>query len=71
MVLKDKFSASQFWQDCRKHDVTIINYIGEVCRYLVSRPKVIMIYAYEVIRKEFDNLYNLWRQLCHNYLPPF
>ena len=40
MVLRDKFSASHFWEDCRKHNVTVINYIGEVCRYLVNRPKV-------------------------------
>ena len=42
MVLREKFSASHFWEDCRKYNVTIINYIGEVCRYLVNRPKVIV-----------------------------
>ncbi|XP_048874649.1 long-chain fatty acid transport protein 6 [Brienomyrus brachyistius] len=38
-VLKKKFSASQFWNDCRKYNVTIIQYIGELCRYLCSQPK--------------------------------
>uniref|UniRef100_A0A3P8YL12 long-chain-fatty-acid--CoA ligase n=1 Tax=Esox lucius TaxID=8010 RepID=A0A3P8YL12_ESOLU len=38
-VLKKKFSASQFWNDCRKYDVTIFQYIGEVCRYLCNQPK--------------------------------
>ncbi|TKS84009.1 Long-chain fatty acid transport protein 6 [Collichthys lucidus] len=38
-VLKRKFSASQFWNDCRKHDVTIFQYIGELCRYLCNQPK--------------------------------
>ncbi|KAM9735273.1 long-chain fatty acid transport protein 6 [Menidia menidia] len=38
-VLKKKFSASQFWSDCRKHDVTIFQYIGELCRYLCNQPK--------------------------------
>ncbi|GAA6227233.1 long-chain fatty acid transport protein 6, partial [Lates japonicus] len=38
-VLKKKFSASQFWNDCRKHDVTIFQYIGELCRYLCNQPK--------------------------------
>ncbi|KAK3095057.1 hypothetical protein FSP39_009767 [Pinctada imbricata] len=38
MVLKKKFSASQFLDDCRKYDVTVIHYVGELCRYLVSRP---------------------------------
>ncbi|XP_076019709.1 long-chain fatty acid transport protein 6 [Genypterus blacodes] len=39
-ILKKKFSASQFWDDCRKHDVTIFQYIGELCRYLCNRPQV-------------------------------
>uniref|UniRef100_A0A4W4GKH7 long-chain-fatty-acid--CoA ligase n=1 Tax=Electrophorus electricus TaxID=8005 RepID=A0A4W4GKH7_ELEEL len=39
-VLKKKFSASQFWKDCIKHDVTVLQYIGELCRYLVHQPKV-------------------------------
>ncbi|XP_069025102.1 long-chain fatty acid transport protein 6 isoform X2 [Embiotoca jacksoni] len=38
-VLKKKFSASQFWNDCRKHEVTIFQYIGELCRYLCNQPK--------------------------------
>ncbi|XP_067254546.1 long-chain fatty acid transport protein 6 isoform X2 [Chanodichthys erythropterus] len=37
-VLKKKFSASQFWNDCRKHNVTIFQYIGELCRYLCNQP---------------------------------
>ncbi|XP_062473443.1 long-chain fatty acid transport protein 6 isoform X3 [Pezoporus occidentalis] len=37
-VLKKKFSASQFWSDCKKYNVTIIQYIGELCRYLCSQP---------------------------------
>uniref|UniRef100_A0A674ANR1 long-chain-fatty-acid--CoA ligase n=1 Tax=Salmo trutta TaxID=8032 RepID=A0A674ANR1_SALTR len=38
-VLKKKFSASQFWNDCIKYDVTIFQYIGELCRYLCNQPK--------------------------------
>ncbi|KAL3041280.1 hypothetical protein OYC64_019473 [Pagothenia borchgrevinki] len=37
-VLKKKFSASQFWNDCRKYDVTVFQYIGELCRYLCNQP---------------------------------
>lgn len=40
LVLKRKFSATTFWDDCRKYDVTIIQYIGELCRYLMARPPV-------------------------------
>ncbi|XP_038123781.1 very long-chain acyl-CoA synthetase-like [Cyprinodon tularosa] len=39
MVLKRKFSASQFWDDCRKYNVTVVQYIGEVMRYLCCTPK--------------------------------
>ncbi|KAM6180576.1 long-chain fatty acid transport protein 2 isoform 2-T2 [Erethizon dorsatum] len=38
MVLRKKFSASQFWDDCRKYDVTVIQYIGELLRYLCNTP---------------------------------
>ncbi|XP_051917388.1 long-chain fatty acid transport protein 2-like isoform X2 [Hippocampus zosterae] len=39
VVLKRKFSASQFWDDCREHNVTVIQYIGETMRYLCNMPK--------------------------------
>ncbi|NXY00316.1 S27A3 protein, partial [Centropus bengalensis] len=37
-VLKEKFSASHFWDDCRAEGVTVFQYIGELCRYLVNQP---------------------------------
>lgn len=40
VVLRRKFSASQFWKDCRKYNVTVIQYIGEIMRYLCNMPKV-------------------------------
>ncbi|XP_061532114.1 hsFATP2a_ACSVL_like domain-containing protein isoform X2 [Phycodurus eques] len=39
VVLKRKFSASQFWDDCREHNVTVMQYIGETMRYLCNAPK--------------------------------
>ena len=38
MYLKEKFSASQFWDDCVTHNCTVVFYIGELCRYLLSQP---------------------------------
>ncbi|XP_056428568.1 long-chain fatty acid transport protein 2-like [Hyla sarda] len=38
-VLRNKFSASQFWNDCRKYNVTAFQYIGEILRYLCNTPK--------------------------------
>ncbi|CAN9507170.1 unnamed protein product [Ophioblennius macclurei] len=39
VVLRRKFSASNFWDDCRKYNVTVIQYIGEIMRYLCNTPK--------------------------------
>jgi len=39
MVMRDKFSASNYWKDCVKHKVTVAQYIGEICRYLLNSPK--------------------------------
>jgi fatty-acyl-CoA synthase len=35
VVLREKFSASGFWKDVRRWDCTLIQYIGELCRYLL------------------------------------
>ncbi|XP_054423787.1 long-chain fatty acid transport protein 5 [Pteronotus mesoamericanus] len=38
-VLAPKFSASCFWDDCRRHNVTVIQYVGEILRYLCNVPQ--------------------------------
>ncbi|KAA0187890.1 Solute carrier family 27 (Fatty acid transporter) member 1/4 [Fasciolopsis buskii] len=38
LVIRSKFSASQFWTDCIKYKCTVVQYIGETCRYLVAQP---------------------------------
>ena len=35
VVLREKFSASQFWSDVNRWDCTLFQYIGELCRYLL------------------------------------
>jgi fatty-acyl-CoA synthase len=39
VVLKRRFSASQFWTDIVDNDCTMFVYIGEFCRYLVNQPE--------------------------------
>jgi fatty-acyl-CoA synthase len=39
LALRKRFSASAFWDDCRKYGVTVFQYIGELCRYLANRPE--------------------------------
>jgi len=38
VVLRKKFTAKQFFQDCTEHNVTVVQYIGELCRYLLATP---------------------------------
>uniref|UniRef100_H0VFB2 Arachidonate--CoA ligase n=2 Tax=Cavia porcellus TaxID=10141 RepID=H0VFB2_CAVPO len=38
VVLRKKFSASCFWDDCVKYNCTVVQYIGEICRYLLRQP---------------------------------
>jgi len=38
IVLRRKLSVSEFWNDIRRHKVTAMYYIGEICRYLLNAP---------------------------------
>jgi len=39
LVIAKKFSAKRFWSDCTQHEVTSVQYIGELCRYLLNSPE--------------------------------
>ena len=47
-ILRKKFSASNFWKDVSKYNCTAIQYIGELCRYLLAQPI-----------SEYDKLHNV------------
>jgi fatty-acyl-CoA synthase len=38
VVVRERFSASQFWSDVATHECTLFQYIGELCRYLLQSP---------------------------------
>ncbi len=38
VVIREKFSASRFWDEVVAWDCTLFQYIGELCRYLVAAP---------------------------------
>jgi fatty-acyl-CoA synthase len=38
VVIRRRFSASDFWRDVRDERCTLFQYIGELCRYLVNTP---------------------------------
>ncbi|KAG8456221.1 hypothetical protein GDO86_002134 [Hymenochirus boettgeri] len=51
-LLKKKFSASQFWTDCKKYNVTVFQYIGELCRYLCNQPVILL--PFELIKYDIQ-----------------
>jgi fatty-acyl-CoA synthase len=38
VVIREKFSAREFWDDIVRWDCTCFQYIGELCRYLINSP---------------------------------
>ncbi len=38
VVLREKFSAREFWDDVVRYECTLFQYIGELCRYLAHAP---------------------------------
>jgi fatty-acyl-CoA synthase len=39
VVIRPRFSASDFWRDVRDERCTLFQYIGELCRYLLNSPR--------------------------------
>jgi len=39
VVIRQKFSVRNFWNDCIKYNCNGAQYIGEICRYLLSAPQ--------------------------------
>lgn len=56
VVIAEKFSSSNFWPDIVRHDCTLFQYIGELCRYLLKAPP-----------SEYENRHRL-RLACGNGL---
>lgn len=38
IVVRRKFSVREFWKDVRQHHISVFQYIGEICRYLLNQP---------------------------------
>lgn len=38
VIVRPKFSASQFWDDAVKYKATLFMYVGELCRFLLTAP---------------------------------
>ncbi len=58
VVLRERFSASEFWRDVVEERCTLFQYIGELCRYLLAHPP-----------QEWETQHSL-RLCCGNGLRP-
>ena len=38
LVIPKKFSAKNFWKDVVESKATVVQYIGEICRFLMANP---------------------------------
>lgn len=38
LVIRRKFSRREFWNDVRRYNTTVCQYVGEICRFLLSAP---------------------------------
>lgn len=38
IIVRRKFSASQFWDDCVDSGATLFMYVGDLCRFLLTQP---------------------------------
>jgi len=38
VIIARKFSASKFWLEATESKATVVQYIGELCRYLLAVP---------------------------------
>ncbi|KAH7044111.1 hypothetical protein BKA57DRAFT_494918 [Linnemannia elongata] len=69
VVLARKFSTTGFWKDVREHDVTLIQYIGELCRYLVNTPEDPELDKAHKVRLMFGNGLrpDIWRKFQERF----
>jgi acyl-CoA synthetase (AMP-forming)/AMP-acid ligase II len=65
-VLRAKFSASKQWEDCAKYNCVAMQYIGELCRYLITQSDVKNLPKHNV-RVAFGNGLRpeIWDQFQH------
>ncbi|MBL0122952.1 MAG: long-chain-acyl-CoA synthetase [Betaproteobacteria bacterium] len=38
IAIRRRFSAREFWKDVRRYGVTTMQYVGEICRYVLHQP---------------------------------
>lgn len=62
IVLRKKFSASNFWKEIIENDCTAFIYVGEICRFLVNQPASALDRMHKVKKAIGNGLRaNVWR----------
>ncbi|XP_055543371.1 long-chain fatty acid transport protein 4 [Wyeomyia smithii] len=71
VVIRKKFSASQYFVDCQKYNCTVGQYIGEMCRYILATPPSAADKAHK-IRLMFGNGLRpqIWSQFVERFNIP-
>ncbi|MFI4933190.1 MAG: long-chain-acyl-CoA synthetase [Caulobacterales bacterium] len=71
VVIKRRFSASQFWEDIAAEHCTMFVYIGELCRYLANQPEAPRERAHH-LRLAFGNGLRpeIWEKLLSRFAVP-
>ena len=68
LIIKRKFSVSQFWQDCIKYDAHHFIYIGDICKFLLNASDKNLAQKAK-IKTCFGNgmLPDVWRQFKQDF----
>ncbi|KAK0172575.1 hypothetical protein PV328_005877 [Microctonus aethiopoides] len=71
-VIREKFSASAYFDDCRKYNCTVAQYIGEMCRYILAVPPKLEDKEHNV-RMIFGNGLRpqIWKEFVDRFKIPF
>ena len=71
IILRKRFSASKYWDDCADQGATVLVYIGELCRYLLNQPEHPKERAHK-IRTGFGNGLRpeIWQQFLDRFNVP-
>lgn len=68
IVIRKKFSVRNFWKDCCKYECNGAQYIGEICRYLLSAPETPEEKLHKVEIMFGNGLRpQIWNQFCNRF----
>ena len=68
MAIRRKFSASEFWKDVKRFDVSAIGYVGELCRYLLETPASELDSSHRVTKMIGNGMRpNIWGKFKQRY----